>query len=199
MKRVLLSLILIVALSPLSALAQSSYSDSDVPLILPRAVWESASSVNGFLDWMPEDKDAQSFQGGNPNSNNAIPDYSPIERIVIHDAGCSLSSNRCNSDTVDPISVIQSIYRNHAKTRGWGDIGYNYIIDRHGMIYEGRYGGNGVRGAHVYDSKNCRNFNVGTVGIVLLGNYTSVQPPEAAQVALAKLVGWLSVTNAFDP
>lgn len=199
MKRILQSLILIIAFSPLFVLAQSSYSDSDVPLILPRAVWESASSVNGLLDWMPEDKDAQSFQGGNPNNNNAIPDYAPIERIVIHDAGCSLSSPRCNGASVDPISVIQSIYRNHAKTRGWGDIGYHYIIDRKGVIYEGRYGGNGVRGAHVYDSKNCRNFNVGTIGIVLLGNHTNTQPSEAVATALAKLVGWLSATNGLDP
>lgn len=199
MKRILQFLILITAFSPLFALAQSSYSDSDVPLILPRAVWESAPSVNGLLDWVPEDKDAQSFQGDNPNSNDAIPDYAPIERIVIHDAGCPLSGARCNGDSADPISVIQSIYRNHAVTRGWGDIGYHYIIDRRGVIYEGRYGGNGVRGAHVYDNKNCRNFNVGTIGIVLLGNYTNTQPPEAAQTALAKLVGWLSATNGLDP
>jgi len=179
--------------------AQSSYADSDVPLILPRAIWENAPSVDGLLDWMPEDKGAQTFQDDNPNSNGAIPDYAPVERVVIHDTGCSLASARCNSDTVDPISVIQSIYRDHAKNRGWGDMGYHYIVDRKGNIYEGRFGGNGTRGAHVYDSKNCRNFNVGTVGVVVLGNYTNSQPPQAATTALAKLVGWLSAANGLDP
>ena len=84
-----------------AVLAQSSYADSDVPLILPRAIWENAPSTNGLLDWMPEDKGAQTFQDDNPNSNGAIPDYAPVERVVIHDTGCSLASARCNSDTVD--------------------------------------------------------------------------------------------------
>ena len=103
--------------------AQSSYGDSDVPLILPRAIWENAPSTNGLLDWMPEDEGTQTFHDDNPNSNGAIPDYASVERVIIHDTGCSLSSARCNSDTVDPISVIQSIYRDHAKNRGWGDLG----------------------------------------------------------------------------
>ncbi|MBI1754943.1 N-acetylmuramoyl-L-alanine amidase [Candidatus Azambacteria bacterium] len=176
-----------------------TYADSDVPLILPRETWENSAALSGILQWAPEDKDANSPENGNPNSNEAIPDYAPVERIVIHDAGCPPSSSRCNSDTVNPIEVIQSIYRNHAVIRGWGDIGYQYIVDRKGNIYEARYGGNGARGAHVYDSKTCRNFNVGTIGIVLLGNYANTQVPAAAFASLSKLVGWLSATNGIQP
>ncbi len=197
-KTILGAWLAIIACAPFFSFAQT-YADSDVPLILPRAVWENTPAIAELLDWMPEDKDAASFADENPNSNDAIPDYAPVERIVIHDTGCQLSSSRCNGDAVDPKEIIQSIYRNHALVRGWGDIGYHYIIDRKGNIYEGRYGGNGARGAHVYDSKRCQNFNVGTIGIVLLGNYVKTPPPQAATESLARLVGWLSTTNALDP
>mgnify|MGYP001588133450 CR=1 FL=1 len=183
---------------PFFASAQTA-ADGTVPTILPRALWETGASANNLLNWIPEDNDPTSVENENPNSNSNIPDYSPVDRFVIHDTGCSPTSARCNSDTVDPISVIQSMYRNHAQVRGWGDIGYHYIIDRKGNIYEGRYGGNGTRGAHVYDNKNCRNFNVGTVGITILGNYGNAQVPAAAVNALAQLVGWLSAVNNINP
>lgn len=198
-----LFIITLLCASPLSALAQT-YGDSEVPLIYPRSLWESSASLAELLQWVPEDKDDTNGYGeeggnGNVNSNANIPDYAPIERIVIHDTGCPVSSPRCNSDTVDAREVIQSIYRNHAAVRGWGDLGYHYIIDRKGNIYEGRYGGNGVRGAHVYDTKTCRNFNVGTVGISILGNYSRALVPEAAFQSLTRLVGWLSATNGIEP
>lgn len=175
-----------------------TYPDSDVPLILPRSTWENTNDIMKLLDWLPEDKNGTSTADDNPNSNDAIPDYAPVERIVIHDTGCSAKNSRCNSDSVDAREIIQSIYRDHAKIRGWGDIGYHYIIDRNGNIYEARFGGNGVRGAHVYDSKNCRNFNVGTIGISLLGNYDYSTVPGPMFASLAQLVGWLAATNEID-
>ena len=181
---------------PLFAHAQTA--SSDVPIIFPRSSWENFQGFSAVLDWMPEDKNANTFKDDNPNTNDAIPDYAPVERIVIHDTGCPEASPRCNGNGFDSREVIQSIYRSHAITRGWGDMGYHYIIDRNGIIYEGRYGGNGVRGAHVYNSKTCQNFNSGTIGITLLGNYGSAEVPAATFASLAKLVGWLSTTNGID-
>lgn len=181
---------------PVAAFAQAPA--SDVPVIFPRSSWENFQGFSAALDWMPEDKGADTFKDDNPNTNDAIPDYAPVERIVIHDTGCPETSPRCNGNGFDSREVIQSIYRSHAKTRGWGDIGYHYIIDRTGTIYEGRYGGNGVRGAHVYNSKACQNFNSGTIGIALLGNYGKAEVPAPAFASLAKLVGWLSATNGID-
>lgn len=178
-----------------------TYSNSDVPAIFPRSVWETKAEMLNYLDWMPEDKTAADFEknGMNPNGNEAVPDYLPIERIIIHDTGCSLSSKDCNSDTADAKDVIGRIYRNHAVQRGWGDLGYNYMIDRQGNIYEGRFGGNGVRGAHVYDSKRCLNFNAGSIGISVLGNYENAKMPDAAFNSLSMLIGWLSAANSLNP
>ena len=164
---------------------QLTYGNSEVPIIFPRSTWENNEGLQKLLTWLPEEE-------------HEPPDYRPIERIVVHDLGCPPTSPTCNSDTVDPKVLIQNIYRFHSVTRGWGDIGYNYIIDRQGRIYEGRYGGNGVRAAHVYDDRQCINFNVGSVGILLLGNYTQSSMPDAMQQSLGRLAAWLAVTNNLD-
>lgn len=164
--------------------AANFYPDSNVPIILPRATWDNTPTLNSLMTWLPD--------------KNASPsDYQPVERIIIHDTGCDTANPTCNNNQ-DPIATIQAIYRYHAVTRGWGDIGYNYIIDQQGQIYEGRFGGNGSRGAHVFVDKTKDNFNFGTIGITVLGNYAKIQPPEAVYQSLTRLVGWLAATNNLE-
>jgi len=160
------------------------YGDSDVPVILPRASWDNTPQLNALMTWVPD--------------KNASPsDYQPVERIILHDTGCDTSSPTCNNNQ-NPIATIQAMYRYHAVTRGWGDIGYNYIIDQQGRIYEGRYGGNGSRAAHVFVDRTKDNFNFGTIGITVLGNYGKIQPPEAAYQSLSRLVAWLAAANNLE-
>lgn len=167
-----------------TARAANFYADSDVPVILPRSVWDNTSALTALMTWVPD--------------KNASPsDYQPVERIIIHDTGCDIVNPTCNNNQ-NPVATIQAMYRYHAVTRGWGDIGYNYIIDQQGRIYEGRYGGNGSRGAHVFVDKTRDNFNFGTIGITVLGNYGKIQPPEAVYQSLSRLVGWLAATNNLD-
>ncbi|MGP9020475.1 peptidoglycan recognition protein family protein [Streptomyces sp. BR1] len=83
-------------------------------------------------------------------------------------------------------SVLRSIYRYHVKSSGWRDIGYNFAIDKCGNIYEGRAGGvaKPVLGAHTL------GFNTDSMGIAVLGTYTSTNPSSAALDAIAKLTAW---------
>jgi len=145
------------------------YKDSEAPIILPRNTWEDSPELKSFLDWYPACAEASADKPS--NEENKPPDYSSVERVIIHDMGCNIKQAGCNDKEISPITIIQNIYRYHAVTRGWGDIGYHYIIDYWGNIYEGRYGGNGVRGAHTYYDRKCDNFNIGSVGILLMGNY----------------------------
>ncbi len=69
----------------------------------------------------------------------------------------------------DPSATVRAIYFWHATVMGWGDIGYNYLIDPQGNIYEGRAGGSGVIGGHTFNSDNGINYNEGSIGIALLG------------------------------
>ncbi|WP_367125234.1 N-acetylmuramoyl-L-alanine amidase [Streptomyces phytohabitans] len=83
-------------------------------------------------------------------------------------------------------SIIRSIYRYHVKSSGWRDIGYNFLVDKCGKIYEGRAGGvtEPVQGAHTY------GFNGNTMGVAVLGSFGSSQPSKQALDGVAKLTAW---------
>ncbi|MGW7361719.1 peptidoglycan recognition protein family protein [Streptomyces sp. NPDC054802] len=92
-------------------------------------------------------------------------------------------------------SVIRSIYRYHVKSSGWRDIGYNFVVDKCGKIYEGRAGGvaKPVLGAHTL------GFNTNSTGIAVLGTYSSINPPQAAVTAVAKLAAWKLGLHGINP
>jgi len=77
---------------------------------------------------------------------------------------------------------IRSIYHFHAVTRGWGDLGYNYLVDKYGNIWTGRQGGDNVVAGHAY------GWNDGTMGIAAVGDYSSVAPTGQMQGAIANIV-----------
>ncbi|MFG3529428.1 peptidoglycan recognition protein [Streptomyces sp. NPDC047917] len=83
-------------------------------------------------------------------------------------------------------SVLRGIYRYHVKSSGWRDIGYNFVVDKCGNVYEGRAGGvtRAVLGAHTL------GFNSNSMGIAVLGTFTKSNPPAAAVNAVAKLTAW---------
>ena len=83
-------------------------------------------------------------------------------------------------------SVIRSIYRYHVHSTGWRDLGYNFLVDKCGNIYEGRAGGvsKAVLGAHTL------GFNSNSMGIAVLGTYSDRKPSSAAVKAIARLTAW---------
>ena len=129
------------------------------------------------------------------------PAFYPVQKLIVHHTATQ------NNDP-DPAATVRSIYYYHAITQGWGDIGYNFLIDEAGRIYEGRHtfdylsgssptgqdaAGNGVTAAHAY------GFNSGTVGIALLGTLTNQDATPAARNALEQLLAWESERHSIDP
>ncbi len=83
--------------------------------------------------------------------------------------------------------MIQSFYDDHIEGKDWDDIGYNFLVDRMGTIYEGRSGGvdNAVIGAHTL------GFNIGTAGIAAIGSFgPGMRVPGPMLDAIASLVAW---------
>lgn len=109
-----------------------------------------------------------------------------VSKIIIHHTATT-------KDLEDPEKAIRNIYYWHAISKGWGDIGYNYIIDQQGNIYEGRYGGDGVVGAHAGKA------NVGSIGIAVLGNYQDNDPPDAVIKSLTALIKVKTQEYGIDP
>ncbi|MFC8196017.1 peptidoglycan recognition protein [Streptomyces sp. NPDC060006] len=99
-------------------------------------------------------------------------------------------------DCADAPRIIQYLYTGQAGVRHWDDIGYNFLVDRCGTIYEGRAGGTdrAVVGAHT------QGFNVGTTGIAALGTFTSGVPvPKAMTDAIAAVAAWKLGLTGIDP
>jgi hypothetical protein len=129
--------------------------------------------------------------GANEAIRRNAPSYAPSVRfaIVHHTAGTN-SYSRTQS-----AAVVRAIQLYHVRGNGWNDIGYNFLIDRFGTIYEGRYGGvdRNVIGAHAL------GFNTGSTGIALMGTYGDAKPSRAALDALTKLLAWRLDVAHVDP
>ncbi len=82
--------------------------------------------------------------------------------------------------------IVRGIYAYHVQSNGWCDVGYNFLVDKYGQIFEGRRGGitQPVKGAHAY------NWNTDTMGVSLMGSYTSTMPTEVQLDATVRLIAW---------
>jgi hypothetical protein len=130
--------------------------------------------------------------------NQWLPAYvTPSLLVVHHTAG--------DNDIVDAEAEVRSIYAYHAITQGWGDIGYHLLIDSSGRVYEGRYGREpDDTGRREIVSENivaghALDYNYGSVGIALLGNFQT-RTPGAAQVdALVDALTFMAARYGIDP
>jgi N-acetylmuramoyl-L-alanine amidase len=114
------------------------------------------------------------------------PVYTHVTHLIVHHTAGANS-------VPDWEAEMRNIWFFHTFTRGWEDIGYNFLIDPNGVVYEGRAGGTNTIGAHF----SCRNTN--TVGIALLGTYSTVAPTNAALQSLKHVLAELSRRHALDP
>ncbi|MFE6866439.1 peptidoglycan recognition protein [Kitasatospora sp. NPDC057692] len=89
-------------------------------------------------------------------------------------------------ECADAPRVIRAIYQYHVQSNGWRDIGYNFLVDRCGTVYEGRAGGTDlpVQGAHTL------GFNADSAGVAAIGTYVEDAPPPALLTGLARISAW---------
>ena len=119
------------------------------------------------------------------------PDYATTLRFaVVHHTAGSNSYTRSQSP-----AIVRGIERYHVLANGWDDIGYNFLVDKYGQIFEGRWGGmdRNVVGAHAM------GFNQGSAGIALIGNYDASTVSPAARSALIRLIAWRLDVAHVDP
>ncbi len=135
--------------------------------IISRDVWGASPA-----SWDPN----SSLDIDDPARYTWTPGYFRVSKFVIHHTASSNTPE-------DPDQAVRNIYLYHAYSRGWGDIGYNYLIDAWGNIYEGKGGGDEVYGYHAYTEANTMS-----IGIALIGDFTSTGPTYAAKQALIKLL-----------
>lgn len=115
---------------------------------------------------------------------------STVKLAVVHH---SVSSNSYSPGQVP--SIIRGIQAYHMDGRGWDDIGYNFVVDRYGGIWEGRGGGadRPVVGAHA------SGFNTASVGVMVLGDFSGVQPTAASIQSVGSVIGWKLALHGAEP
>jgi hypothetical protein len=109
--------------------------------------------------------------------------------VVHHTAGAN------GYGPAESAAIVRGIELYHVQGNGWNDVGYNFLVDKYGTVYEGRAGGveRNVVGAHA------EGFNTGSVGIAVLGNYETGTISKAAEDALARLLAWRLDVAHVDP
>ena len=105
-------------------------------------------------------------------------------RITIHHEGWTPV---WFSDAKSTASRLEQIRKVHVRDRKWGDIGYHFIVDRAGRVWQGR--DLKYQGAHV------RNNNEHNIGILVLGNFEKQRPTQSQTAALVKTVNQLLRTH----
>jgi hypothetical protein len=140
--------------------------------------------------------------GANEGIRKGHPEFAPISKLVVHH---TVTQN----NYPDPAQTVRAIYAYHTRGNGWNDIGYNFLVDQQGRVYEGRFarayrpgevptgedeGGRGVIGAHA------KAVNPGTAGVALLGDYSGgFVPPGPALDGLVRLLAWKAARHDIDP
>lgn len=122
--------------------------------------------------------------------------YVPAKKVIIHHTATS-------NTYADGAAEVLAIYTYHTQTLGWGDIGYNALVDKYGNIYEGRHGrGEGaereILSADVVAGHSYA-YNYGALGIAAIGNFQRAQPLPAMLAAIDGIVTFECARHAIDP
>lgn len=121
------------------------------------------------------------------------PEYEPLNRVVVH--------HTATTPEADSSAAVRAIWYYHANNLAWGDIGYNYLVDQAGNIFQGRYfDGNyaeannvDVVGGHAYDN------NRGTTGIAALGDFTNTAPTASLVHSIGEVAAYKGGPYDLNP
>ncbi|MGH3050500.1 MAG: peptidoglycan recognition protein family protein, partial [Gaiellaceae bacterium] len=129
------------------------------------------------------------------NADEAIRKGKPSYADAVHFAVIHHTAGPNDYTAAQSAAIVRGIEVYHVQGNGWNDIGYNFLVDKYGQIFEGRFGGvdKPVVGAHA------QGFNTGSVGIAVLGEYGTQEISAAANAALVKLLAWRLDIAHVDP
>lgn len=146
--------------------ASTSACTCPMPPYVPRSVWGSSFNLGPNIFLPP-----------------AI--YTNVTHLIVHHSAGTNTSNNWKG-------VVASIFDFHVNTNGWQDVGYNWLIDPNGEIYEGRGGGDNVKGAHM-----C-GYNNNSMAVCMLGNFDLVEPTEAMLKALENILAYKACKESIS-
>ncbi len=143
---------------------------TDAPRVRAHAAQVSPPTIISRTEW-----------GADSVPPRAGPTYGVVQAAFVHH---TVGTNDYGPE--DSAGIVLGIARYHRDTNGWNDIGYNFLVDKYGQIFEGRAGG--IESAVV--GAQAQGYNSQSTGIACLGTFSTVAQSEAGLEALARLIGW---------
>ena len=153
---------------------------SAAPAAAP-ALAPAATTANG----LPVAVTTRAEWGANASYMSWDPEYASAGHVVVHHTAGTNSYSAGQS-----ASIVRGIYYYHAVTLDWGDIGYNFLVDKFGTVFEGRSGSVAAPAGKMSIGAHARGVNTGTMGISMMGDYSAVSPSDAQLSSVGKMAGW---------
>jgi N-acetylmuramoyl-L-alanine amidase-like protein len=129
--------------------------------------------------------------GAKERYRNCGPYYSPrVKMAFVHHTANANSYSRSQS-----AGIMRAIYWYHTKGLGWCDIAYNFLVDKYGQVFEGRYGGM----TKPVQPGATKGFNTGSVAVSAIGNYQIARPTSALIRSIERVLAWRLDWAHVDP
>jgi len=119
--------------------------------------------------------------GGDSVPPRTGPAYGRVQLAFVHH---TVNANDYGPE--DSAAIVLGMARYHRDHNGWNDLGYNFVVDRYGQIFEGRAGGIDL----AIVGAQAQGFNSVSTGVALIGTFMDVAAPPPALDAIARLIGW---------
>ena len=145
------------------------------------AVVGAGSSVGS----LPVDVNTRADWGADPSVMTWDPEYVAAHHVVVHH-----TAGTNNYSAWQSASIVRGIYHYHAVVLDWGDIGYNFLVDKYGQVFEGRSGSLAAAPGQMVIGAHARGVNTGSMGISMLGDYSWVRPSDMTLDRVGKMAGW---------
>ncbi|MGP7960766.1 N-acetylmuramoyl-L-alanine amidase [Sanguibacter sp. A247] len=164
-----------------SAMATAAAASGSIlkPSIITRAQWGADESLRST--WGPQDQSSK------------------LAAMYVHH-----TVNRNDYSKASSAALVRSIYAYHTKSMRWPDIGYQFLVDRFGRLYEGRYGAINT----LPIGAQAGGYNTTTIGISAIGNFENRDdnnngkvdgPSKAMLSAISRLLAWKAYEHGLNP
>lgn len=163
-----------------SMAAVAAVSASNAPAIHTRAAWGLTAAEEQYT------------------SNTWPPEFAQLKAAVVHH-----TAGTNNYTAAQSAGVVHAIWQYHAQVLAWGDIGYNFLVDKYGQMFEGRRNSMPASGGYSIPSSipagfiaqggHASSYNKGTLGISAMGDYSQtalIADPTLVVEPIAQLIAW---------
>ncbi|MSU76243.1 N-acetylmuramoyl-L-alanine amidase [Patescibacteria group bacterium] len=123
------------------------------------------------------------------------PEYRVPDEAIVHHTAATANPN-------DSAAAIRAIWYQHANANDWGDIGYNYLVDVNGNIYQGRYYDQNhatVTNQDAVGGHTLNGHNYHSVGVATLGNFTNQGVNYSMLDGVARIIAWKALPYTWNP